>query len=840
MKLGKLIKDDTTADSIYLPPLISTLIEYNYIIGESNIKTILHDLISKLDIFSSVRFLSPIGQITELNNDVISGFKSSILSTDFTKENIRDIDNCFTEKQDYMTTPQILPQNVVLNGDLRYPLSINSNIDNKKFYTLEYIPSAYYNVAYMKNNRTPHYNINYKVNDEDIPVYDYEISDTFSIDYILSGDKNTEYNKLFDIDITHSIDANTNITTTNKFNSLNKHNTITLLDYAVSADIQLASENPNTYANMYPRRMITKTNDYLEPYKNYHVANNKLYNIGQLNGIRNYIHVGTLQDSDKLWFSYKYKTTSDQHFIDSFNETYSLEFEPIELNREKNHWIYDVYGRPIVNWKMKNKQQVCPWSNKSEKQKLVDKTTIQELLSCNCGLNETCSGFCTFPANNHLDIPSGIIWNDGVKSQFHIISSNIINNVDRELFVEEDITVNDDVEIYFISGNNKDDLTTIIDEINEADKSIDSISGVFKSLFQGFGNYIQNPNEPIPQYLAINNTDRDQKINGYVVASHCPFNTAHTIPAGTKLCGFNWNTKELMDYLPANYIALFRVRSWWSDIAQCTGKIKAKIKTDTVNIDNILNVVSNYDYVERNFGFFKYQQENMHKSNVYSVKITNSGLNPENNLKVTYIYNKADLIKLLLDNVKINLYKELILVNDSHDEYPLYDLYYDANNDTFYSLLMDPNLLLSSDDIIPVLSTLPTPIVTGKIYHIENENISAYYRGIYHNNNIEAFPILYYDNSSIYNYKDFPTNPLPSIINGISLEDVAEAAHIAIVKDNKDNFSYAYDILEKERITIINKIRNEMRTLLENAIRTSVVKYMPVETTMWKIIYNGK
>lgn len=31
-----------------------------------------------------------------------------------------------------------------------------------------------------------------------------------------------------------------------------------------------------------------------------------------------------------------------------------------------------------------------------------------------------------------------------------------------------------------------------------------------------------------------------------------------------------------------------------------------------------------------------------------------------------------------------------------------------------------------------------------------------------------------------------------------------------------------------------------MRTILENAIRTSVAKYMPAETTLWKIKYSRK
>jgi len=850
------IKNNTSVDSIKLPTLISTLIEYEYLIGKDNIKTILQDLISKIDIFSSIRFLSPIGHITELNKEVINGFNSSILSTDFIKENIRDIEECFEEKTDYIVTPQILPQNTVLNGDLRHPLYIDKSIPSGHFYTKRSIPSSYYNIAYMKNNRTPHYNINYEINENDIPsAFDYIIDENFNVESTILNDKNKQYNDLFDIDITHSINAHPYPISSSIYNTkdkkdnlpLNKGLTINILNYAVSSDLQLANENADTYANMYPGRMITKVNDYLEPYKNYHVANNKLYNIGQLNGIRSYVHIGTLQDSDKLWFSYKYKTVSDQHFIDSFDESYNIEFETVELNREKNHWIYDIYGRPIINNKMKIKDQVCPWSTLDEKlQKSNNKSFIQKLIGCSCELNETCSGFCTFPANNLLNIPSGIIWDDGIKSQFHIISSGIIDNIDRELFVEENITVNDDLEIYFISGNNNTELNKILDDIIAADKSITTIDNVYKSIFQGFGNYIQNPNNIILSYLAINNTDENQQISGYTIPTHCPFNTAHIIPAGTKLVGLNWMTKEIIDYLPANYIAVFRVRSWWSDIVQCKGKIKVKVKSNGMNIDDMLNVVSNYDYVERNYGFFKYQQENMHKSNVYSVKITNSGLNPENNLKLKYIKDKKTLIKLLTDNIKANLYKELILVNRANGEHPLYDLYYDSTNNCFYSLLMDPNLLLSNKDIPEEVTKLPNNLEKDKIYHVKNDNTDIYYKCIIHNEVLVAFPINYYYYNSNYNYnpydyKNLPTTPLPTrYLDKISLEEVAEKVHIKIVYDNFGKFAYAYDINEYERIIKINKIRNDMREMLENAIKTSVVKYMPVETTLWKIIYSGK
>ena len=45
---------------------------------------------------------------------------------------------------------------------------------------------------------------------------------------------------------------------------------------------------------------------------------------------------------------------------------------------------------------------------------------------------------------------------------------------------------------------------------------------------------------------------------------------------------------------------------------------------------------------------------------------------------------------------------------------------------------------------------------------------------------------------------------------------------------------------EKNKALKINNIRKNMRNSLESAIRNSIKKYMPVETTLWKIIYEGK
>ena len=87
-----------------------------------------------------------------------------------------------------------------------------------------------------------------------------------------------------------------------------------------------------------------------------------------------------------------------------------------------------------------------------------------------------------------------------------------------------------------------------------------------------------------------------------------------------------------MDYIPAGWTVFFRVKSWWTDEIKCVGEIrlenKTKSSTDTTLNESVLSTLAHFDFIERNFGFFKYQQENLHKSNVYSINLSNTGLNP--------------------------------------------------------------------------------------------------------------------------------------------------------------------------------------------------------------------
>ena len=65
------------------------------------------------------------------------------------------------------------------------------------------------------------------------------------------------------------------------------------------------------------------------------------------------------------------------------------------------------------------------------------------------------------------------------------------------------------------------------------------------------------------------------------------------------------------------------------------------------NLSEVLKYSSHYDYIERTYGYFKYQQESLHKSNVYSILIRNSGLNPTTNPQVE-LFNKAELVRRIL------------------------------------------------------------------------------------------------------------------------------------------------------------------------------------------------
>ena len=332
-----------------------------------------------------------------------------------------------------------------------------------------------------------------------------------------------------------------------------------------------------------------------------------------------------------------------------------------------------------------------------------------------------------------------------------MISANLRSfpsaSFNRYLYANSDIEVFDDLEINFTKNPQN-----FLDELNSFN-NLENLHKSFRSIFQGFGGFLEDNVQKYPRYLETYNT---QILSGFTLAKNTPFNGPHIITNGTLIYGWDYDNNNSSKILPSGYFAIFRVKNWWSNSIKCTGTIKAIPVTDLntinmpLNLSKVLQTTSKYDYVERMYGFFKYQQENLHKSNIYSIKIANSGLNPENDEKLTY-YQKNELITILETN---NYYNKTFK--------------YIENEDKFYNTSTETN-----PEIVSI-----------------------------------SFDDMY--SMSGWNY---------SII---------------------DKTEYYYRIEEEYKISQKNKIRKNIRDLLETAIRNSVIKYMPVDTTLWKIMYTGK
>lgn len=408
-------------------------------------------------------------------------------------------------------------------------------------------------------------------------------------------------------------------------------------------------------------------------------------------------------------------------------------------------------------------------------------------MGCKCNRAKSCNGFCTFPTNGTLTSPAGIIWKPKhTNTNMFIIPES---NYDRELYAETDIKVSDDLEIYFVKADKFEEFKRELENSND----LSNIHKQFNAIFQGFGNYdIATDNINIPEYLARNNTTLNDKneltLSGFVISPFTPFNYSHTIIQHTLLTGYDWETAKKANFitdfdkkiipgkntpvLKAGYIAVFRVRNWWSNVIQCEGKIIAKLTHDQYKmpkkLTKVLSVTNNYDFIERNQGFFKYQQETLHKSNIYSIKINNSGLNPDTSKKLK-TYTKIQVINKLCQADQPTLENEWTGNNRQ------FNLKYNAKTDSFY-----------------------IQTYTNKFNAKLNFDLTG-----------------------------------ANLISFIALCD-----EIGWAYDEQTN-TY-YHKTEKINVDKINKIKANMRNILENAIRSSISKYMPVETTLWKIIYAGK
>lgn len=797
--------DTINPDSILLLKLLEIIENHMYLFGTNTEKNIIQDLIANLDNSSTMRMLLPIAQISKLNEQIISGSPNSFISSDilskaFKNQNImpnEEIIENFTKIQKYDWNAQeinyTLPQNILLSMDNRYSLLYPENKKN--------LPSGYYNIAYLKNNRDPHYDIHFKLPYSDT-ICDYTINKNIP-NYISGGNINdnvSALNSIYDYDISKSIEL-----TNEDIPGVATKNVVTnILNNAIKHDNSKLTDTE--YIKKYPERMQAKVEHYLNSFKNRHITNNKLYNIGQLHGIRNYLNMKNINNSQNIWMSYKYNTNYDKNFQDTFNEVIQLPFANYNLNREQN-WQYDNYGNKITDKVMKYADNLCPWYTQSDMKNFysTNLTEIQKCVGCKLQKTQTCSGFCIFPYNKKLNMPKGYVWNRNKFFYQHPSQLNKINQIwnkqnepynnkinidecfiipsseyDRELFAESDILVNDDIQL-FITKN----LIPTISEL-ETGQNMNNISKHFKGIFQGFGE--------IPEYKILNQTailNGQHVLNGYTIAENSPFNGPHIITSGTKFKFLNFDTDEITDTIPSGYTCLIRVRSWFSDSIKCQGKLLIKNNSIQTYIDNTLAHVSKYDFLECIKGFFNAQEKNMSKSNIYSIQLTNSGLNPSSDIKVKY-YTKDEVIKELeKDN-----WLGIPLIYSYLYENKFYETKFTQDNIPFnYKLKNIPLSSILNDDTI-------SNSVNG--FKFNDMNIKTY-----------SF--------------DYVLSPPPEL--GYPQEWVITVIDGEIRYINKK---------QQKKAQEINIFRKQLRALLEENIKKIINRNMPAHTILWQILYSGK
>ena len=193
--------------------------------------------------------------------------------------------------------------------------------------------------------------------------------------------------------------------------------------------------------------------------------------------------------------------------------------------------------------------------------------------------------------------------------------------------------------------------------------------------------------------------------------------------------------------IPPNYYCLMRVKSWWSDTIRCEGDIKV-IQNVEDSVNGMTDIIHNYDFIQTVDGFYKFKQTGLHKSNIYSINLKNTGLSKAEDKSVR-LYTKKELIKL-----------------------------------------------------------------------IEKQNPSFKY-----NEDQDVFIIL--DPAGEVSFEDYINKKYEKVLT----------------QDFEQKY---YNITQKNEADQYNSVRQNIRQLIQKAIRKSIIRYMPADTNLWKVEYQDQ
>ena len=306
--------------------------------------------------------------------------------------------------------------------------------------------------------------------------------------------------------------------------------------------------------------------------------------------------------------------------------------------------------------------------------------------------------------------------------------------------------------------------------------------------------------------------------NGFAIADDCPFNGPHIINRGTQLSGLlvlvsqgkddqlkvvgqfaqddvdaisdsfsNSSQSDSSKSLPT-INCYFRAVSWFSSKIKCLGRVRVQSKPVPKQLyqivspytkieEHVLSVMNNFQHLQKVEGMFIAGQNDFKKSNIYSIQLANTGLNPVDDVDKTKF-----LQYLLRDD-----YKSLPQSQRRYYNHLTYEQFKDLQRTNYTrtkKLLVLQSIANTSSD---------QKFIQG--YSQDSEN------------------------------------------GALAWSDSIQKMSKAFERIRSDGGLYVFNQEYADRQL---ETRKKLRQTLQSAIQTSTPKYMPLHTSLWKIIYSGK